>query len=111
MSGREEPGMATVREWLGRHPDRALRDACYRMAVEIRSEINGLWAAMNGQVSARPGKREVARREARIDGMKWMLAHALGFPLSGWQDEVELFLEEFRAERLDASRRAREAST
>lgn len=109
MNERKRAGMATVRRWLGRQPDRTLEDVCFRMALEIRAEINGLWVAVNGQVSARPGKKEIARREARIDGVKWMLANALDFPFVG-PDEVELFLEEFRTERLDASRRTREAS-
>lgn len=97
-----KPGMRTVQEWLSASPSTTPGEICHRLASEIRGEINGLWAAMNGQASARPGKTEVARREARIDGMKWMLALALGVPLSGWQEAVDAFLEEFKNERLTA---------
>jgi hypothetical protein len=76
----EKPGMQTVRKWLSASPTAGPEEICHLMASEIRGEINGMWAAMNGQVSARPGKREITRREARLDGMKWMLALALGIP-------------------------------
>ncbi|MFE0472674.1 hypothetical protein ACFW2V_13765 [Streptomyces sp. NPDC058947] len=98
----EKPGMQTVREWLSASSTASPEEICHRMASEIRGEINGLWASMNGPVSARPGRTEVARREARIDGMKWMLALALGIPLGGWQEAVDAFLEEFKNERLAA---------
>jgi hypothetical protein len=94
--------MQTVRKWLSASATAGPEEICHLMASEIRGEINGMWAAMNGQVSARPGKREITRREARLDGMKWMLALALGIPLGGWQEAVDAFLEEFKAERLAA---------
>lgn len=104
MSRQDRPGMATVLRHLERF-EVPLSQAtiCYRMAQDIRAEINGLWATMNGQVSARPGKRERAHREARIDGMKQMLALALGMPRVGPSNRVDAFLEGFKVERLNAA--------
>jgi hypothetical protein len=99
--------METVRRYLDRAVCSTSEEACYRIAIELRGEINGLWAAMNGAVTARPGKKEQARREAVIYGMKRALMLALGLPL-GPVDGVDAFLEEFRQDRIDASRSARQ---
>lgn len=97
-------GMFTVRAFLTRYqnnPPSAEREAlCHEMATEIRAEINSLWAAKNGATTNRPGKHETARREARIDGMKWMLGLVMGIPLGDRWDVVDKFLEAFREERL-----------
>lgn len=98
--------METVEQWLRRTGVQSQSETVWRIASELRGEINGLWAAMNGAVTARPGKREQARREAVIYGMKRALMAALGLPL-GPVDTVEEFLEEFKQERLEAGRVAR----
>lgn len=100
----DRPGMRAVREFLNRTVCPSIEDACYRIALELRGESNGYWAAMNGAVSARPGKKEQARREARIEAMKWSLALALGLPMSSHQEEIEKFLTAFRDERLAGRR-------
>lgn len=103
MSRRAQPGMVAVLCHLERsEAPLSQADICYRMTQEIRGEINGLWAALNGQVSARPGRKQQVYREARIEGMKQMLALALGMPAVGPADRVDPFLEEFRAERLNS---------
>lgn len=102
MTG-ERPGMETVEQWLRRTGVQSQSETVWRIASELRGEINGLWAAMNGAVTARPGKREQARREAVIYGMKRALMTALGLP-PGPVDTVEEFLEEFKQERLEAGR-------
>lgn len=94
-----KPGMAAVYRALVAPLDQA--QVCYWIAVELRAEINGLWASQHGAVSGRPGKREIDRREARIEGMKWALALALGVGATGgWQEKVNAFLDDFRQERL-----------
>ena len=95
----DKPGMQTVRRHLDEDVEYA-EDSCHRIATELRGEINGLAATLDGPVSYRPGKTEIRRREARIDGMKFALALALGLPLAGYQEAVDAFLEEFRDERL-----------
>lgn len=103
-------GMFTVRAFLRRYlndPPSAESEAlCYDMATEIRAEINSLWAAQNGAASNRPGKNETARRQAHIDGMKWMLALAMGIPLGDRREVVDRFLEAFRDERLNKKERS-----
>lgn len=96
-------GMEMVRRYLDRTVSPTSEAACHRIAVELRAEINGLQASMNGTVSARPGKRIQAYKETRIEGMKWALALALGLPPAGYQEAVNAFLEDFRQERLDAA--------
>lgn len=98
MTERVKPGMAAV----CRHLRGPLRQAevCHEIASETRVEINGLWAARNGPVKARPGKRATAAREARIDALKWALGIALGLRPAGRRDGVDAFLEDFRQERL-----------
>lgn len=103
MTERPQPGMeAVIRHLRG---SLVREGVCYEIAREVRAEINGLWAAQNGPVSGRPGKKEVARWEARIDGIKWALGIALGIPLADLRGEVDLFLEEFKSERLKASKK------
>lgn len=86
---------------------RSQPEICYYIAGELRGEVNRLRQAMSQ--SRPPGVKERARREARIDGMKFALALALGIPLGSHHEAVEEFLEEFREERLNAARSDREA--
>lgn len=93
----EKAGMRAIRVHM--HPEAgSLVAACYRITKELRAEINGLWAAQSGSVSARPGKRETERREQKIEGLKWALALAMGFPLGEWRWRVDAFMEDFREE-------------
>lgn len=99
-----KPGMVTVLRYLGDSDGPSSQgEVCYRIARELRGEINALWAQEHGSVSNRPGKKERAHKLARIEGMKWALALALGIPLGAYQDKINIFLEEFKAERLDAA--------
>ena len=98
--------MQTIRRHLDEDMEYA-EDACHRIATELRAEINGLAATLDGPVSYRPGKTEIRRREARIDGMKMALALALGLAPAGYQEAVDAFLVEFRDERLAARQGAR----
>lgn len=99
-------GMRAVRAVLTRYqitpPSAEHEMLCYNMATEIRAEINSLWAAKNGAVINRPGKNETARRQAHIDGMKWILGLVMGVPLGDRWEVVDGFLEAFRDERLKA---------
>lgn len=99
-----KPGMYTVRAFLTRYqndpPSAEREEVCYDMATEIRAEINSLWKAKNGATTNRPGKHETARRQAHIDGMKWMLGLAMEIPLGKRWEVVDIFLEAFRDERL-----------
>jgi hypothetical protein len=104
--------MTTVEDFLREQgtysPERA--EIVFRMSQEIRGEINGLSAVQSGPVAARPGKYETQRRQARIDGMRYMLALAAGLPLASHYDVIPAFLERFREERLAFAKKVTEES-
>lgn len=90
-------GMNAVREAI--RETRTQEDVCYRLAAELRGEMNRLHANDIGMVSHRMRKGDRAGLESRIVGLRIALTLALGLP-PGSHEELDAFLKAFKRERL-----------